>query len=45
MPPPRDRMAAMQAQAYFGEEDDFNIPIDEEASGHMQEFFRQVRSN
>ena len=41
MPPPRDRMAAMQAQAYFGEEDDFNIPIDDEP-GPMQDFFREI---
>lgn len=42
MPPPRDRMAAMQAQAYFGEEDDYNIPIDDDDHGPMQDFFREI---
>lgn len=41
MPPPRDRMAAMQAQAYL-EEDDYNIPMDDEDHGPMQDFFRQI---
>jgi syntaxin 1A len=40
MPPPRDRMAAMQAQAYFGDEDGYDIPIDEDPA--MQEFFRNI---
>jgi syntaxin 1A len=42
MPPPRDRMAAMQQQAYFGEEDDYNIPIDDEHPEGMQDFFHEI---
>ena len=41
MPPPRDRFAAMQAQAYL-EDDDFNIPMDEQHDADMQEFFGQI---
>lgn len=41
MPPPRDRMAAMQAQAYF-EEGDYQIPMDDDMDPKMQEFFRQI---
>ena len=41
MPPPRDRMAAMQAQAYM-DEDDYNIPMDEQHDPDMQDFFRQI---
>jgi len=32
----------MQANAYFDEDDSFNIPIDEETEGHMKEFFKEV---
>lgn len=42
MPPPRDRMAQMQAQAYFGDEDEYQIPVDEDDHGPMQDFFRQI---
>lgn len=42
MPPPRDRMAAMQQQAYFGEEEDYNIPIDDEHPEGMQDFFHEI---
>jgi len=42
MGPPKDRLAAMQANAYFDEDDSFNIPIDEETEGHMKEFFKEV---
>jgi len=42
MGPPKDRLAAMQANAYFEEDDSFNIPIDEETEGHMKEFFKEV---
>jgi len=42
MGPPKDRLAAMQANAYFEDDDSFNIPIDEETEGHMKEFFKEV---
>eukprot|EP00088_Acartia_fossae_P033010 TRINITY_DN33783_c0_g1_i1.p1 TRINITY_DN33783_c0_g1~~TRINITY_DN33783_c0_g1_i1.p1 ORF type:complete len:298 (-),score=130.10 TRINITY_DN33783_c0_g1_i1:385-1278(-) len=42
MGPPKDRLAAMQANAYFEDDDSFNIPIDEEAEGPMKEFFKEV---
>jgi len=42
MAPPRDRLQNLQAQAYFGDEDDYNIPIDEDDHGPMQKFFREV---
>jgi len=41
MPPPKDRMAQMQSQAYF-EEGDYNIPMDDDMDPKMQEFFRQI---
>ncbi len=42
MGPPRDRLQNLQAQAYFGDDDDYHIPIDEEDNGPMQKFFRDV---
>jgi hypothetical protein len=33
MGPPKDRLAAMQANAYFDDDDSFNIPVDEEQEG------------
>ena len=33
MGPPKDRLAAMQANAYFDDDDSFNIPVDEEHEG------------
>ena len=41
MPPPRDRMAAMQQQAYL-EDDDFHMDMNDEHDPAMQEFFRQI---
>ena len=41
MPPPRDRLGAMQSQAYF-EEGDYNIPMDDDMDPKMQEFFHQI---
>ena len=42
MPPPRDRLAGLQAQAYFGDDDEYSIPIDEDDHGPMQKFFREI---
>ena len=44
MPPPRDRMAAMQQQAYL-EDDDFHMDMNDEHDPAMQEFFRQIEVN
>jgi len=41
MPPPRDRMAAMQQQAYL-EDDDFQMGMNDDHDPDMQEFFRQI---
>lgn len=41
MPPPRDRMAAMQQQAYL-EDDDFHMDMHDDHDPAMQEFFRQI---
>jgi hypothetical protein len=39
MGPPKDRLAAMQANAYFDDDDSFNIPVDEEQEGkHKMSF-------
>jgi len=37
MGPPKDRLAAMQANAYFDEDDSFNIPVDDETEGKDRE--------
>lgn len=42
MAPPKDRLAAMQANTYFEDDDSFNIPVDEEHSGAQAEFFKEV---
>jgi len=42
MGPPRDRLQNLQSQAYFGDDDDYHIPIDEDDNGPMQKFFREV---
>ena len=40
---PRDRLAAMQSAAYFGDDDDYHIPVDDEdMNGPMQEFFAEI---
>ena len=44
MPPPRDRLGAMQAQAYFEGEDDYNIPMDDDMDPRMQEFFHNIET-
>ena len=40
MPPPKDRLAAMQKQA--GDDDDFSMPMDEDMEGPMKDFFKEV---
>jgi len=40
MPPPKDRLAAMQAKA--GDDDDFAMPMDEDMEGPMKDFFKEV---
>jgi hypothetical protein len=42
MAPPRDRLQNLQAQAYFGDDDEYTIPIDEDDHGPMQKFFREI---
>ena len=42
MPPPRDRLAAMQQNAYMEEGEDFNIPVDDEADGPLKDFFKEI---
>ena len=42
MAPPRDRLQNLQAQAYFEDDDQYNIPIDEDDHGPMQKFFREI---
>ena len=41
MPPPKDRLAAMQKHA-GGDDDDFNIPMDEDMEGPLKDFFKEV---
>jgi len=41
MPPPKDRLAAMQKSA-GGDDDDFNIPMDEDMEGPLKDFFKEV---
>ena len=40
MPPPKDRLAAMQKSA--GDDDDFSMPMDEDMEGPMKDFFKEV---
>ena len=42
MGPPRDRLQNLQAQAYFGDDDEYTIPIDDDDHGPMQKFFREI---
>jgi len=42
MGPPRDRLHNLQAQAYFGDDDEYSIPIDEDDNASMQKFFKEV---
>jgi len=40
MPPPKDRLAAMQKHA--GDDDDFGVPMDEDMEGPLKDFFKEV---
>ena len=40
MPPPKDRLAAMQKTA--GDDDDFGVPMDEDMEGPLKDFFKDV---
>jgi hypothetical protein len=42
MAPPRDRLQNLQAQAYFGDDDEYAVPIDEDDHGPMKKFFREI---
>lgn len=42
MGPPRDRLQNLQARAYFGDDDEYTIPVDEDDNGPMQKFFKEV---
>jgi len=42
MPPPKDRLAAMQKNAYMEDGDDFNIPVDEDHEGPLKDFFKDI---
>ena len=41
MPPPKDRLAAMQQNAYIEEGDDFEVGMGDE-EGPLKEFFKEV---
>jgi len=41
MPPPKDRLAAMQKTAYV-EGDEFSVPMEEDAEGPLKDFFKEV---
>jgi len=42
MPPPKDRLAALQKNAYMEDGDDFNIPVDEDHEGPLKDFFKDI---
>ena len=42
MPPPKDRLAAMQQNAYIEEGDDFNVDMQEDHEGPLKDFFKEV---
>jgi len=42
MPPPKDRLAAMQKSAYMEDGEDFAVPMEEDHEGPLKDFFKEV---